>query len=75
MIYDSALELMDQQAEDLFYNTPTRLAALRSSSDEYARILDVVTRYAVHNPGISFTCKKVGDITHCGPLLLTILQS
>ncbi|CAG8610398.1 12246_t:CDS:2, partial [Acaulospora colombiana] len=47
--------------EDLFYNTPTRLAALRSSSDEYKRILDVVTQYAVHNPAISFQCKKVNS--------------
>ncbi|KAH7922709.1 DNA mismatch repair protein MutL [Leucogyrophana mollusca] len=47
--------------EDLFYNTPTRLSALRSSSEEYARILDVMTRYAVHNPSVSFVCKKAGS--------------
>ncbi|KAI9429682.1 histidine kinase-like ATPase, partial [Lactarius psammicola] len=28
--------------------------------NEYARILDVVTKYAVHNAGVSFLCKKVG---------------
>ncbi|KAI0646384.1 DNA mismatch repair protein MutL [Trametes meyenii] len=48
-------------AENLFYNTPTRLSALRGSSEEYARILEVVTRYAVHNPRVSFTCKKTGS--------------
>lgn len=47
--------------EDMFYNTPTRLSALRTSSEEYARILDVVTRYAVDNPKIAFLCKKAGS--------------
>lgn len=45
--------------EDLFYNIPTRLSALRSSTEEYARILDVMTKYAVHNHKVAFVCKKV----------------
>ncbi|GJJ10468.1 hypothetical protein Clacol_004694 [Clathrus columnatus] len=32
--------------EDLFYNTPLRLQAMKSASDEYSRILDVITKYA-----------------------------
>ncbi|KIY48464.1 DNA mismatch repair protein MutL [Fistulina hepatica ATCC 64428] len=47
--------------ENLFFNTPTRLSALRSASEEYARILDVVTKYAVHNSKVSFVCKKAGS--------------
>ncbi|KAK7510973.1 hypothetical protein IWZ03DRAFT_72127 [Phyllosticta citriasiana] len=47
--------------EDLFYNVPTRRRAFRSASEEYARILDLVGRYAVHCSGVSFTCKKHGE--------------
>ncbi|KAH3667974.1 hypothetical protein OGAPHI_001728 [Ogataea philodendri] len=53
--------------EDLFFNFPSRLNSLRSPSEEYAKILDVVSRYAVHTTGVGFTCKKYGttanDIT------------
>ncbi|EEH40357.2 DNA mismatch repair protein Mlh1 [Paracoccidioides lutzii Pb01] len=47
--------------EDLFYNIPTRRRAFRSSSEEYAKILDVVGRYAVHCSGVAVSCKKHGD--------------
>lgn len=49
------------QVEDLFYNVPTRRRAFRSASEEYAKILDVVGRYAVHCAGVAFSCKKHGE--------------
>ncbi|MFT7816357.1 DNA mismatch repair protein Mlh1 isoform X2 [Arapaima gigas] len=49
--------------EDLFYNVSTRRKALRSPSEEYSRIVEVVSRYAVHNSGRSFTVKKQGETT------------
>ncbi|PVI03503.1 DNA mismatch repair protein mutL [Periconia macrospinosa] len=53
--------------EDLFYNVPSRRRAFRSPSEEYAKILDLVGRYAVHCAGVAFSCKKHGgsaaDIT------------
>ncbi|KKY25006.1 putative dna mismatch repair protein [Phaeomoniella chlamydospora] len=47
--------------EDLFYNIPTRRKAFRSASEEYAKILDMVGRYAVHCAGVAFTVKKHGE--------------
>ncbi|CAL9730543.1 DNA mismatch repair protein Mlh1p [Monosporozyma unispora] len=46
--------------EDLFYNIPSRLRALRSPNDEYNKILDVLGKYSIHSKGIGFTCKKFG---------------
>ncbi|KAF9433331.1 DNA mismatch repair protein, partial [Entomortierella beljakovae] len=50
-------------AEDLFYNVPTRRKALKNASEEYSRVLDIVNRYAIHNEGVSFTCRKAGSNT------------
>lgn len=47
--------------EDLFYNIPTRRRAFRSASEEYAKILDMVGRYAVHCSGVAFSVKKHGE--------------
>ncbi|KAG8572411.1 hypothetical protein GDO81_012037 [Engystomops pustulosus] len=47
--------------EDLFYNVSTRRKALKSASEEHARIVEVVSRYAIHNSGISFSVKKQGE--------------
>ena len=48
--------------EDLFYNVPTRKRVLKSASEEFHRIADVVSKYSIHNSGkVGFTLKKVGD--------------
>uniref|UniRef100_A0A8C0YLT0 DNA mismatch repair protein MLH1 n=2 Tax=Cyprinus carpio TaxID=7962 RepID=A0A8C0YLT0_CYPCA len=48
--------------EDLFYNVSTRRKALKSPSEEYSRIIEVVSRYAIHNSGKSFSVKKQGEM-------------
>eukprot|EP00002_Diphylleia_rotans_P021501 TRINITY_DN4181_c0_g1_i1.p1 TRINITY_DN4181_c0_g1~~TRINITY_DN4181_c0_g1_i1.p1 ORF type:complete len:725 (-),score=164.77 TRINITY_DN4181_c0_g1_i1:66-2240(-) len=47
--------------EDLFFNVSTRRKALTNLSDEFSRIAEIVMRYAVDNPLVSFTCKKFGE--------------
>ncbi|KAL2082885.1 hypothetical protein ACEWY4_020658 [Coilia grayii] len=48
--------------EDLFYNITTRRKALKNPSEEYSKIVEVVSRYAIHNSGKSFTVKKQGEL-------------
>ncbi|WFD44832.1 DNA mismatch repair protein Mlh1 [Malassezia psittaci] len=47
--------------QDLFFNTPQRRNVFKSTSEEYHRCLDVMTRYAIHygSQGIGFSMKKV----------------
>ncbi len=45
----------------MFYNVPNRRRAFRSPSEEYAKILDVVGRYAVHCTDVAFSIKKHGE--------------
>ena len=47
--------------EDLFYNVSTRRKALKSPGEEFAKIADVVSKYAIHNSGVAFTLKKQGE--------------
>ncbi|EGD72233.1 hypothetical protein PTSG_00253 [Salpingoeca rosetta] len=54
--------------EDLFFNVPTRRRALKSPSDELNRIMDIMSRYAVHNSGVGVSLKKHGETS---PLLRT----
>ena len=47
--------------EELFYNVPNRRKAFKSAAEEYAKIVEVVERYATHYSGVSFSVKKHGD--------------
>ncbi|CAM6089478.1 unnamed protein product [Calypogeia fissa] len=47
--------------ENLFYNVVARKKAFKNPNEEYGRILDVISRYAIHKIGASFSCKKHGE--------------
>ncbi|XP_037949367.1 DNA mismatch repair protein Mlh1 [Teleopsis dalmanni] len=47
--------------EDLFYNMPQRKQALKSPAEEFQKLSDVVSKYAVHNSKIGFILKKFGE--------------
>lgn len=47
--------------EDMFFNMPQRKQLFKSASEEFSRILDVVSKYAIHNANVSFTLTKHGE--------------
>lgn len=44
--------------ENLFYNMTARRKTLQSSADDYAKIVDLICRFAVHHINVSFSCRK-----------------
>ncbi|CCH59753.1 hypothetical protein TBLA_0B09360 [Henningerozyma blattae CBS 6284] len=46
--------------QDLFYNVPSRLRTLKSSNEEFSKIVDVAGRYAIHSKNIGISVKKLG---------------
>jgi DNA mismatch repair protein MLH1 len=47
--------------EDLFYNSALRRNALRTGSEEFHKIYEVVARYAIHNFQTGFYLKRLGE--------------
>jgi DNA mismatch repair protein MLH1 len=45
----------------LFYNVPIRKKISSSGNDQFAKIFDIISKYAIHNHKISFTLKKFGE--------------
>ncbi|KAH0470131.1 hypothetical protein IEQ34_001689 [Dendrobium chrysotoxum] len=46
--------------ENLFYNMLARRKALQSASDDYPKIVDLISRFAIYHTNVSFTCRKHG---------------
>lgn len=51
------------RVEDMFYNLPTRRKALGMRAEEYTRVLDLIGKYAIMYPHISFSVKKLDKAT------------
>ncbi|KAH8582891.1 family ATpase [Cryptosporidium sp. chipmunk genotype I] len=49
------------QINDLFYNMPSRQRTMGSASDEYAKCLDLVQKYSIEFPEVSFNVRKFGQ--------------
>ncbi|XP_010543732.1 PREDICTED: DNA mismatch repair protein MLH1 [Tarenaya hassleriana] len=48
--------------ENLFYNMIARRKTLQNSADDYAKIVDLLSRFAIHHKNVSFSCRKNGAV-------------
>ncbi|KAK8591783.1 hypothetical protein V6N13_031813 [Hibiscus sabdariffa] len=46
--------------ENLFYNMIARRKTLQNSTDDYTKIVDLLSRFAIHHIDVSFSCRKHG---------------
>ncbi|XP_021898319.1 DNA mismatch repair protein MLH1 [Carica papaya] len=46
--------------ENLFYNMIARRKTLVNSGDDYSKIVDLLSRFAIHHKDVSFSCRKHG---------------
>ncbi|XWS24755.1 hypothetical protein CRYUN_Cryun27aG0011000 [Craigia yunnanensis] len=46
--------------ENLFYNMIARRKTLQNSADDYTKIVDLLSRLAIHHIDVSFSCRKHG---------------
>ncbi|XP_024027068.1 DNA mismatch repair protein MLH1 [Morus notabilis] len=46
--------------ENLFYNMAARRKTLQNSADDYPKIVDLLSRFAIHHTHVSFSCRKHG---------------
>ena len=47
------------QIENLFYNMTARRKTLQNSADDYPKIVDLLSRFAIHHINVNFSCRKV----------------
>ncbi|XP_034679901.1 DNA mismatch repair protein MLH1-like isoform X1 [Vitis riparia] len=46
--------------ENLFYNMTARRKTLQNSADDYPKIVDLLSRFAIHHINVNFSCRKHG---------------
>lgn len=46
--------------ENLFYNMTARRKTLQNSGDDYPKIVDLLSRFAIHHTSVGFSCRKHG---------------
>jgi DNA mismatch repair protein MLH1 len=61
--------------ENLFYNMTARRKTLQNSSDDYSKIVDMLSRFAIHHINVNFSCRKVGCLTNETSRFMRLLKS